>query len=40
MMLAYRLVRLIETHSDGLATGLLKKVQQSELARDYAKVPA
>ena len=40
MMLAYRLVRLIETHSDGLAAGLLKKVQTSELARDYAKVPA
>ena len=40
MMLAYRLVRLIETHSDGLAAGLLRKVQQSELARDYAKVPA
>ena len=40
MMLAYRLVRLIETHSDGLAAGLLKKVQQSELVQDYAKVPA
>jgi hypothetical protein len=40
MMLAYRLVRLIETHSDGLAASLLKKVQTSELARDYAKVPA
>ena len=40
MMLAYRLVRLIETHSDGLAAGLLKRVQQSELAQDYAKVLA
>ena len=40
MMLAYRLVRLIETHSDGLAAGLLKRVQQSELTQDYAKVPA
>jgi hypothetical protein len=39
MMLAYRLVRLIETHSDGLAAGLLKKVQTSELTRDYGKVP-
>src|SRR6201982_3051918 len=39
MMLAYRLVRLIETHSDGLAAGLLKRVQQSELAQAYAKVP-
>ena len=40
MMLAYRLVRLIETHSDGLAAGLLQKVQSSELTRDYCKVPA
>ena len=39
MMLAYRLVRLIETHSDGLATGLLARVQSSEFARDYCKVP-
>ena len=40
MMLAYRLVRLIETHSDGLAAGLLKKVQESEFTRDFRKVPA
>jgi len=39
MMLAYRLVRLIETHSEGLAAGLLKKVQESEYTRDYRKVP-
>jgi hypothetical protein len=39
MMLAYRLVRLIENHSDGLAADLLKKVQASALARDYGKVP-
>jgi hypothetical protein len=39
MMLAYRLVRLIETHSDGLATGLLARVQSSEFTRDYCKVP-
>jgi len=39
MMLAYRLVRLIETHSEGLAAGLLKRVQTSELTRDYHKVP-
>jgi hypothetical protein len=39
MMLAYRLVRLIENHSDGLAAGLLKKVQDSEFTRDYQKVP-
>jgi hypothetical protein len=39
MMLAYRLVRLIETHSDGLAAGLLQKVQTSEFAHDFRKVP-
>jgi hypothetical protein len=38
MMLAYRLVRLIETHSDALAAGLLKKVQSSELTRAYHNV--
>ncbi|HEX3322877.1 MAG TPA: hypothetical protein VHR84_19370 [Terriglobales bacterium] len=40
MMLAYRLVRLIETHSDALANGLLQRVQTAETARDYMKVPA
>lgn len=39
MMMAYRLVRLIETHSDELATGLLAKVQNSELSRSYRHVP-
>ena len=39
MMLAYRLVRLIETHSDALAAGLLQKVQKSEFTRDYRNVP-
>jgi hypothetical protein len=39
MMLAYRLVRLIETHSEALAAGLLAKVQDSELTRAYRKVP-
>ncbi|HYU47825.1 MAG TPA: hypothetical protein VEK84_16810 [Terriglobales bacterium] len=38
MMLAYRLVRLIETHSDALASGLLAKVQSSELTRSYRNV--
>lgn len=37
-MLAYRLVRLIETHSDALAAGLLTKVQESELTRSYRRV--
>jgi hypothetical protein len=40
MMLAYRLVRLIETHSDALAAGLLQKVQASDCTRDYRNVPA
>jgi hypothetical protein len=39
MMLAYRLVRLIETHSDALAASLLTKVQSSELTHDYCHVP-
>lgn len=39
MMLAYRLVRLIETHSDALAAGLLQKVQNSPLLVDYRNVP-
>lgn len=38
MMLAYRLVRLIETHSDELAAGLLEKVNDSELTRSYRNV--
>lgn len=39
MMLTYRLVRLIETHADALASGLLHKVQQSRQTEDYGKVP-
>jgi len=39
MMLAYRLVRLIETHSDALAASLLTKVEQSELTQGYRNVP-
>lgn len=38
-MLAYRLVRLIETHSDALAAGLLQKVRNSPLLADYRNVP-
>jgi hypothetical protein len=41
MMLAYRLVRLIETHSEALASSLLHKVQHSGLTSAYlANVPA
>lgn len=39
MMLAYRLVRLIETHSDALAAGLLQRVENSEIAQGYRNVP-
>ena len=39
MMLAYRLVRLIENHSEALASGLLKKLQGSEAAASYQNVP-
>jgi hypothetical protein len=39
MMLAYRLVRLIENHSDGLAASLLERVRSSPLLTDYRKVP-
>lgn len=39
-MLAYRLVRLIETHSDALANSLLQRVQTADAARDYSRVPA
>ena len=35
MMMLYRLVRLIETHSQALATGLLDRVQNSELTHSY-----
>jgi hypothetical protein len=39
MMLLYRLVRLIETHSQALAAALLTRVQESEQTRDFSKVP-
>jgi hypothetical protein len=35
MMLAYRLLRLVETHSDALATGLLEKTQNSPSLAGY-----
>jgi len=35
MMMLYRLVRLIETHSQSLATCLLDQVQGSELTKTY-----
>jgi hypothetical protein len=39
MMLAHRLVGLIEAHSEELATGLLEKVQSSPLLTDHWRVP-
>lgn len=39
MMLAYRLVRLIETHSEGLAKTLRKKIENCPKLADYHKVP-
>ncbi len=38
-MLTYKLVHLIEYHSDALAAGLLHKVQKSERAGSYKNVP-
>ena len=39
MMLAYRLVRLIENHSERLAEGLLAKLQACDKCRAFNKVP-
>lgn len=38
-MLAYRLVRLIETHSEPLAEGLLGKLQGCDKCRNFNRVP-
>jgi len=40
MMLTYRLVRLIETHSDALAANLLHRVERSQRTEAYGNVPA
>jgi len=39
MMLAYRLLRLVETHSDALAAGLLERTRNSPLLPALHKVP-
>ena len=39
MMLLYRLVRLIETHSQALAASLLLRVQESDQVPDFRNVP-
>ena len=40
MMMLYRLVHLIETHSQALATCLVDRVQASEATPDYKNVPS
>ncbi len=37
MLLAYRLMRLIETHSDSLAAALIEKAKASDKIGDYVK---
>jgi len=39
MMTLYRLVRLIETHSEALAACLLDRVENSKAVPDYERVP-
>ena len=39
MMLSHRFVRLIEDHSDALASGLLHKIQRSVRTEAFCKVP-
>jgi hypothetical protein len=40
MLLAYRLVRMIETHSDELAQSLLTRVETSDKTSAFSHVPA
>lgn len=39
-MLAMRLVRLIEAHSDALSQGLTEQIRKSERTSDFRKIPA
>lgn len=39
MLLAYRLVRLIESHSEGLSIHLIKRYRDCPKCRDYSAVP-
>lgn len=39
-MLAYRLVRLIETHADALAAGLLEELRHCDKCPAFRKVPS
>jgi hypothetical protein len=38
-MLTHRLVRLIEAHSEALASEILEKLQESEYTRSFSRVP-
>jgi hypothetical protein len=40
MMLAYRLVRLIEAHSEQLANGLFDKLQTCNKCQNFARIPS
>lgn len=40
MTITFRLVRMIETHSENLANSLLYKVQHSPSTHNYSKVPS
>ena len=40
MMLTYRLLRLIETHSDQLAHGIMQRIQSSERTQSFTRLPA
>lgn len=40
MLHAYRLVKLIETHSEGLAAAYLDKIEKSDRCSAYRNVPA
>lgn len=39
MLLTYRLMRLIETHSEQLATGLFNKLSACEKCQDFGRIP-
>ncbi len=39
MLLAYRLVKLIETHSEGLARALQQKIESCKRCPDYKNLP-
>lgn len=40
MMLAYRLMRLIETHSEQLADGLFEKLKTCDKCHNFSRIPS